>query len=130
MRKFRKIVAAAMASLALVITTQAQAVVVCTFTVSSLTLQPSGTVGANFSGAAGTYFWALCSVTGTIQVSSGWGNEPLTSDVCKTLYSKLLTARASNKPVTLWFQTAATTCTAGNIPASGWPSLFPYVIEF
>jgi hypothetical protein len=97
----------------------------CSFTISGVAIGPDGTVAATFANETSSHYWVLCSVTSTWSVSTAAGSTTnITSESCKALYSMLLTVRASNRSITLNWNSIAD-CSTG-LPAGGVPNPYPY----
>jgi hypothetical protein len=127
MRKILATIAASVVTLATA--SQAQADVSCLVTVTSVSLTNDGMVAFAFdTGASQLGYW-LCSVAGSVTVSDGTGTKTISSAACQAIYSKLLTARASGRPVSLYFVgSGITNCSA--IPTTSNPNPFPYSFAF
>jgi len=117
------------AVVALSTASQAQADVSCAVTLTSVSLTNDGMVAFAFdTGSIQAGYW-LCNVAGSVTVSDGTGTKTISSAACQALYSKLLTARASGRQVTLYFVGSGITSCSG-IPFTSNPNPFPYSFAF
>jgi hypothetical protein len=73
----------------------------CTGTVTSVAVQPNGTVMV--TGIQGLDSAALCNISTTA--------NNISPDLCRTIYATLLTAKLTNRPVTFAYDDALTCST-------------------
>lgn len=118
MKPSAKVLVAALAVVGLLKSTAAQADVGCTLTVNSTAIDTSGNLNVSLINANAEWlWWYICNTSGSVSVNNGYGTYTIASDACKSMHTQFLTARASNRPITLWFHGLAN-CAAAALPAT------------
>ena len=113
----------ALAALAL----PASAATYCTGQVLTVAMNPTGTVWANVQGVGNK---AYCDVYVAKVANMGlFGTYAIPTVGCQALYSTLLTAKATQTPVTLVFDTTAPVVCDGNGAPSDWFGVFPMYVS-
>lgn len=108
---------------------EAKADVGCAFTVSQVNLDSWGTFYATLTdSSSNSYTWWFCSVAGSVSINNGYNSGTLSSDACKSTFSQFLTARATARPMTLWFHGPAS-CSPSALPPSN-ATANPYPTAF
>jgi hypothetical protein len=102
----------------------ASADIVCSFTIGNLWVAPNGWVSVQLNKDGDWKSWWICPVSGSTTINDGYSSQVMTSDSCKTIYSLMLTLKASGKPLNLGFHGPAD-CSSAALPADGTPTLFP-----
>ena len=105
----------------------------CPFSISQMWLRPDGWVAARLSSSSVSRIWYFCPTAGSVTVNTGAETDIITSDACKGIYSGLLTAKAANNTVTLYFYgSAVADCSAAQLPPGdiAVPNPYPLYIIF
>jgi hypothetical protein len=129
----KKLALAGAAAASLVIGSPADADTQCPFSVSQMWLRPDGWVAARLTSSSVSRVWYFCPTSGSATVNVVAETETITSDACKGIYSGLLTAKAANATVTLYFfGTSVAGCSASQLPAGdvALPNPYPLYIIF
>ena len=113
---------------ALAVSTSAWADVSCPFQITGLNVTPDGWVNISVAGSGYVRGWWICPTSGSTTVNDGYGSRTISSDSCKTIYSQLITSKATGRRINLIFHGPAD-CTSANIPADGTMSLFPTLVS-
>lgn len=123
----RRFIKAFTALLALAASTSAMADVSCPFQITGLNLTPDGWVNISVAGSGFYRGWWICPTGGSITTTDGYATRTISSDNCKTIYTQLLTAKATGRRIHFVFHGPAD-CSSASIPADGTPTLFPALI--
>lgn len=129
MRRMKRLIGCAMVISALAWSVESQADEGCPFTIVDVDIATDGTFYVDVTNTTGyKWQWYLCSTAGSVSVNNGYGAATVTSDACKSTYTEFLTARASARPITIWFH-GPTDCTSATLPAS-YANVNPYPMAF
>lgn len=110
---------------ALSMSSAALADVVCPFQVGTLSVTGDGWISVSFNSGAYWKNWWLCPTSGSTTVNDGYSaSRVVSSDSCKTIYTQLVTAKATGRRIHLFFHGPAD-CTSASLPADGSMTLWP-----
>jgi hypothetical protein len=110
---------------ALAISSASLADVICPFQVGTLSTTPDGWISISLN--SGTYWknWWLCPTSGSTTVNDGYSaSRVVSSDSCKTIYTQLVTAKATGRRIYFFFHGPAD-CASASLPADGSMTLWP-----
>lgn len=123
----KRLIRAFTALSALAVSSTAFADVGCPFQIGTLSTTPDGWISVALN--SGTYWksWWLCPTSGSTTVNDGYATRTVSSDSCKTIFTQLVTAKATGRRIYFNFHGPAD-CASGNLPADGSMTLFPYAV--
>lgn len=120
----KRLIRAIAAISALTMSSASLADIVCPFQVGTLSTTPDGWISVSLN--SGTYWknWWLCPTSGSTSVNDGYATRTVSSDSCKTIFTQLVTAKATGRRIHLFFYGPAN-CNSASLPADGNMTLFP-----
>lgn len=130
MKNIRKISTVFTTMFAFICTQPARADITCALDVYQIALTPDGWVSASFTSSSIYRIWWICPVSGSTVVNDGYSSaRTISSEACRSIYTQLLTIKASGKAASFAYNGLAD-CSGASLPADGFPSLFPFFIAF
>lgn len=128
MKILYKAVAGATAFISLISGQAAHADVTCLLDLYQINVTPDGMVNLNITTATSSRSWWLCSLVGSMEnINDGYGIRTISSEACRSLYTHLLTIKASGRPAYFAYH-GPTDCSDASLPAPGFMSLYPFFI--
>lgn len=115
---------AALGAAAFVVSSPARADVVCTFNVDSVSIDSWGSLVLQLDQNGTPYSWWFCNTVTSVSANNGYNSITVQPATCQAIYTQFLTARMAGRPISMQFHGPAD-CSQANLPAGGFPSLYP-----